>query len=99
MKREFLAHALGLSCLMLVAAPAGRRWRTRRTDLSGDPAAATDYYQVSTCSDDGSGVPASLVAQVQNRGPNAASAGWVGVVVHGASPPRPQRIQAAVTWP
>lgn len=45
----------------------------------GDPAAATDYYQV-TCSDDGTGVPASLVVQVQNRGPQAASA--VTVVTH-----------------
>lgn len=45
----------------------------------GDPAASTDYYQVS-CSDDGSGPPASLVAQVQNRGPTAAST--VSVVVH-----------------
>jgi len=45
----------------------------------GDPPASTDYYQVS-CSDDGSGVPAALVAQVQNRGPVAAST--VSVVVH-----------------
>lgn len=45
----------------------------------GDAAAATDYYQVS-CSDDGSGPPASMVAQVQNRGPNPAST--VFVVAH-----------------
>jgi len=35
-----------------------------------DPASATDYYQV-TCSDDGTGPPASLVIQVLNRGPGA----------------------------
>lgn len=45
----------------------------------GDPAAATDYYQVS-CSDDGTGSPVSLVAQVQNRGPAAAATATV--VVH-----------------
>jgi hypothetical protein len=45
----------------------------------GPSAASTDYYQVS-CSDDGTGVPASLVAQAQNRGPTAAST--VHVVVH-----------------
>lgn len=34
----------------------------------GDAAAATDYYQIS-CSDDGTGPPASLAVQVLNRGP------------------------------
>ena len=34
----------------------------------GDAAASTDFYQVS-CSDDGSGGPASMMAQVQHRGP------------------------------
>jgi hypothetical protein len=38
----------------------------------GDAAAATDYYQV-TCSDDGTGPPASLAVQVQHRGPGAAA--------------------------
>jgi len=42
-----------------------------------DAAASTDFYQV-TCSDDGSGIPASMMAQVQNRGPAAAA---VSVVV------------------
>lgn len=44
----------------------------------GDAAASTDYYQIS-CSDDGSGVPASMMAQVQHRGPATAP---VSVVVH-----------------
>ena len=42
-----------------------------------DAAASTDFYQV-TCSDDGSGIPASMMAQVQNRGPATAA---VSVVV------------------
>ena len=52
----------------------------------GDSADSTDYYQI-TCSDDGSGRPASMMAQVQNRGPAAAS--MVSVVVHRgtAAPP------------
>lgn len=44
----------------------------------GDAAASTDYYQV-TCSDDGSGAPASMMAQVQSRGPAAVP---VSAVVH-----------------
>lgn len=47
----------------------------------GDVAAGTDYYQV-TCSDDGTGPPASLAIQVQHRGPSAAS---VVVVAHRAT--------------
>ena len=61
----------------------------------GDPAAATDYYQVS-CSDDGSGVPASLVAQVQNRGPTRHRPCRSSSI--GVSRPRPPRIRPAVTW-
>lgn len=38
----------------------------------GDAANATDYYQV-TCSDDGSGVPKSLIVQVTGRSPPATS--------------------------
>ena len=67
-----------LLALSLASVAGGALAHTQDGSL-GDPAAATDYYQVS-CSDDGSGVPASLVAQVQNRGPNAAST--VSVVVH-----------------
>jgi len=49
----------------------------------GAPADATDYYQVS-CSDDGSGVPQSLIVQVDHRGPGATPAAIV-VVHRGAS--------------
>jgi hypothetical protein len=63
----------------LLASVAGAALAHTQDGSIGDPAASTDYYQVS-CSDDGSGPPASLVAQVQNRGPAAAST--VSVVVH-----------------
>ncbi len=79
MKREFLAHALGLSCLMLVAAPAGLALAHTENGSLGAPAEATDFYQI-TCTDDGNGVPASMVAQVINR--SAAPAPYVNVVVH-----------------
>lgn len=63
----------------LLASVAGIALAHTQDGSLGDAAAATDYYQVS-CSDDGSGPPASLVAQVQNRGPNATST--VFVVAH-----------------
>lgn len=50
---------------------------TQDGSLGGD-AAATDYYQV-TCSDDGSGPPSSMMAQLLSRGPTAAA---VTAVVH-----------------
>lgn len=66
----------------LAATPAAVAAHTQDGSL-GAAAAATDYYQV-TCSDDGAGAPASLVVQVDHRGPDGAPA--VLVVAHrGAS--------------
>ena len=66
-----------IACFAMTAIATGALAHTQDGTL-GDPAAATDYYQV-TCSDDGSGVPASMMAQVQHRGPAAVP---VSVVVH-----------------
>jgi len=66
-------------CIVVLAAAAmstGVLAHTQDGSLS-DAAASTDFYQV-TCSDDGSGIPASMMAQVQNRGPATAA---VSVVV------------------
>jgi hypothetical protein len=52
------------------------------TDSLGSAASATDFYQV-TCSDDGSGPPASLFAQVRDEGP--VSPPWVSVQLHRGS--------------
>jgi hypothetical protein len=71
--RKFLAAM----AIPLVAAPAALA-HTQDGSL-GDAASATDYYQI-TCSDDGSGVPASMMAQVLNRGPAAATG--VAVLIH-----------------
>jgi hypothetical protein len=64
--------------MLLLAAPAGLALAHTQDGSLGDGAAATDFYQV-TCSDDGSGVPASLLFQIQNRGP---AANPVSVLVH-----------------
>jgi len=63
---------------LLLAAPAGLSFAHTQDGSLGAPTAATDYYQI-TCSDDGSGVPASMQFQIQNRGPTAAV---VSVLVH-----------------
>jgi hypothetical protein len=57
---------IGAALLAIVLA-AGARADTRPGTL-GDAASAADYYQV-TCSDDGSGAPASLSVQVQDGSP------------------------------
>ena len=79
MKGEPLTLALRQTLLLLVVAGAGEASAHTQDGSLGDAPESTDYYQV-TCSDDGSGPPASLVAQVQNRGPAAAST--VSAVVH-----------------
>ena len=80
MNRMGLVARLRHSLLLVVAAAGAAIAHTQDGSL-GEPPESTDYYQV-TCSDDGSGPPVSLVAQVQNRGPNAAST--VSVIVHRA---------------
>jgi hypothetical protein len=63
----------------LLLSIAGTAFAHTQDGSLGDPAEATDYYQV-TCSDDGSGRPASIIAQIQNRGP--ATISTVSAVVH-----------------
>lgn len=60
-------------CLAFVAAPALAH--TQDGSL-GDAAAATDYYQV-TCSDDGSGMPLSVVVGIYNRSAQGSPAALV----------------------
>jgi hypothetical protein len=79
MKPAFPAYTLALSCCMLMANPANLALAHTESGSLGVPAEATDFYQVS-CTDDGNGVPASMVAQVINR--SAAPAPYVSVVVH-----------------
>ena len=71
---------MGLRTLasLAVAAVATTALAHTQDGTLGDTAASTDYYQI-TCSDDGSGVPASMMVQVQHRGPAAVP---VSVVVH-----------------
>jgi hypothetical protein len=63
---------MGLRTLasLAVAAVATTALAHTQDGTLGDTAASTDYYQI-TCSDDGSGVPASMMVQVQHRGPAA----------------------------
>lgn len=56
--------------IALMAAPSASRAHTQNGNL-GAGAAATDYYQV-TCSDDGTGIPASLSVQISDEAPAAA---------------------------
>jgi hypothetical protein len=67
-----------LTLLCVALSPGWALAHTQDGSLADAPA-STDFYQV-TCSDDGSGVPASMVAQVTNRGPAVAST--VSVLVH-----------------
>jgi hypothetical protein len=53
----------------LLACLAGSATAHEQTGSLGADAAATDYYEV-TCSDDGSGPPASLIVQVTDTGAN-----------------------------
>ena len=50
---------------LLIAASGSASAHTQEGSLT-DPASSTDYYQVS-CNDDGSGVPASMMAQILHR--------------------------------
>ncbi|MBK8739962.1 MAG: hypothetical protein IPM02_10640 [Betaproteobacteria bacterium] len=79
MKAENLSTTLAVSCILLLAHPAGFALAHTQNGSLGDAAGATDYYQIS-CTDDGNGVPASFVAQVTNRSPVAAQV--VSVLVH-----------------
>jgi hypothetical protein len=54
------------SWLVLLCAASGAAAAHTQEGSLGDPASSTDYYQVS-CTDDGSGVPASMMAQVLHR--------------------------------
>ncbi len=65
MKVPNLKALLPVSCLLLLAAPAGVALAHTQTGSLAAGAAATDFYQV-TCSDDGDGPPGSLVFQVEN---------------------------------
>jgi hypothetical protein len=57
-----------LAVALLLAGPA---WALTQPGSLGNPAAEVDFYQA-TCSNDGSGAPASLVTQVLDAGPVAA---------------------------
>jgi hypothetical protein len=78
MKSANVKTWLAAVSFLLLAAPAGLSFAHTQDGSLGAPTAATDYYQI-TCSDDGSGVPASMQFQIQNRGPTAAV---VSVLVH-----------------
>jgi hypothetical protein len=71
------ATVRAMAALLLAASPAALA-HTQNGSLGADPG-ATDYYPV-TCSDDGSGVPASMIAQVANV--TAAGAPAASVLVH-----------------
>jgi hypothetical protein len=63
-----LRRRVGAAALCaLVAGAAGSAAAHTQTGSLGAEAAATDYYEV-TCSDDGSGPPASLILQVTDTG-------------------------------
>jgi hypothetical protein len=62
--------AAAVALLAAVALPQAARAHTQNGSL-GSAATATDFYQV-TCSDDGSGAPASLTLQVLDASPAAA---------------------------
>jgi len=57
--------------LLLALAPAVAASAHEVSGGLGAAAAATDLYQI-TCSDDGSGAPASLVVQIRDQSPVAA---------------------------
>lgn len=78
MNSSKLRHRLRTALAAALALTIGEALAHTQDGSLGDAPAATDYYQV-TCSDDGSGPPASLVAQIENRGPAVAST--VSVVV------------------
>jgi hypothetical protein len=61
-KRSVRRSAWLAALLVALGLPDAGRAHTQSGSL-GDPAAATDFYQV-TCSDDGSGTPASLTLQI-----------------------------------
>ena len=68
---KLLAAALSdanLRCGALVLRAAANARADTRAGALGDAASAADYYQI-TCSDDGSGAPASLSVQVQDDAP------------------------------
>lgn len=73
--RRIVATSTHLA-LLVVAAPA---FSHTQTGLLGTGASATDYYQV-TCSNDGSGAPASLTVQVLDTAPVASP--LVSVLLH-----------------
>jgi hypothetical protein len=60
-----------MAALPLLLGITGAAFAHTQVGTLGAGAAATDYYQV-TCSNDGSGAPASLAAQVQDDAPVAA---------------------------
>ncbi len=62
--------ARALLALALASSPSALAAHTQNDSL-GAAASATDYYLV-TCSDDGNGVPASLIVQVLDLAPVAA---------------------------
>lgn len=68
MKTASLTASLVTVSFLLLVAPSSPLLAHTQDGSLGNGAAATDFYQV-TCSDDGSGVPASMMFQVQNRGP------------------------------
>jgi hypothetical protein len=68
-----LVKSRWVGLLLMLAAPAGPALAHTQTGSLGAGAAATDYYQVS-CSDDGSGPAASLIAQVTGQSMSGPSA-------------------------
>jgi hypothetical protein len=67
-QRRFLA----LATLLAASAGPGAAWAHTQVGSLAEPAASTDFYQV-TCSDDGSGAPASLTLQLLDTAPVVAA--------------------------
>ena len=70
-RSSFASIPMSILALVLVLAPGRLAIADTRAGTLGDAASASDYYEV-TCSDDGSGAPASFSAQVSDEAPSAA---------------------------
>ena len=67
---QLTSRPASLAAVILAALAPAAIAHTQNGSLGADPG-ATDYYQV-TCTDDGSGVPASIVVDIVNQSPGSA---------------------------
>jgi hypothetical protein len=70
--RSARRHTAGIALLLAAFSCPGIAWSHTQVGSLGDPAASTDFYQI-TCSNDGSGAPASVLVQVLDTAPVVAA--------------------------